>query len=246
MSGHSKWSTIKHKKGAADAKRGKVFTKLIKEIVIAAKNGSDPEMNARLRSTIIKARAANMPKDNIEKAIKKGAGETGGAEYIELVYEGYASGGVGLIIETLTDNKNRTAANVKSILTKAGGQLAATGAVSYQFKHMGTILVQKENVNVEDLEELAIVNGADDVVVHEDIIEISVEPSSFEGLLNALNVSNIATENASIGMVSEQRVTLDKEKTLKVLSLIEKLEDDDDVQTVSSNLEIPDDMDLYN
>lgn len=246
MSGHSKWSTIKHKKGAADAKRGKVFTKLIKEIVIAAKNGSDPEMNAKLRSTIIKARAANMPKDNIEKAIKKGAGETGGAEYIELVYEGYASGGVGLIIETLTDNKNRTAANVKSILTKAGGQLAATGAVSYQFKHMGTILVQKENVNVEDLEELAIVNGADDVVVHEDIIEISVEPSSFEGLLNALNVSNIATENASIGMVSEQRVTLDKEKTLKVLSLIEKLEDDDDVQTVSSNLEIPDDMDLYN
>ncbi len=246
MSGHSKWSTIKHKKGAADAKRGKIFTKLIKEIVIAAKTGSDPEMNAKLRSVIIKARAANMPKDNIEKAIKKGAGETGGADYIELVYEGYASGGVGLIIETLTDNKNRTAANVKSILTKAGGQLAATGAVSYQFKHMGTILVQKENVDVEALEELAIDNGADDLVVHDDIIEISVEPSSFEALLTALNANSIATENASISMVSEQRVTLDKEKTLKVLSLIEKLEDDDDVQTVSSNLDIPDDMDLDN
>ncbi|NIZ46729.1 YebC/PmpR family DNA-binding transcriptional regulator [Entomospira nematocerorum] len=244
MSGHSKWSTIKHKKGAADAKRGKLFTKLIKEIVIAAKGGADIENNAKLRTAVLKARAANMPKDNIDKAIKKGAGETGGNDYVELVYEGYAPGGVGLIIETLSDNKNRTAANVKSILTKAGGQLATTGAVSYQFKRMGVVIFSREQVNAEELEELAIEIGAEDVIIEEDSIEVTIEPNQFGSFLDALESAKIPVLNAEITMISEQKVSLDKEKTIKVLNLIERLEDDDDVQTVSSNLEIDSQMDL--
>ncbi|NIZ40797.1 YebC/PmpR family DNA-binding transcriptional regulator [Entomospira entomophila] len=244
MSGHSKWSTIKHKKGAADAKRGKLFTKLIKEIVIAAKGGADIENNAKLRTAVLKARAANMPKDNIDKAIKKGAGETGANDYVELIYEGYAPGGVGLIIETLSDNKNRTAANVKSILTKAGGQLATTGAVSYQFKRMGVAIFSKEQVNAEELEELAIEIGAEDVIIEEESIEVTIEPNQFGSFLDALETAKIPVLNAEITMISDQKVSLDKEKTLKVLNLIERLEDDDDVQTVSSNLEIDSQMDL--
>ncbi|NIZ18816.1 YebC/PmpR family DNA-binding transcriptional regulator [Entomospira culicis] len=244
MSGHSKWSTIKHKKGAADAKRGKIFTKIIKEIVIAAKDGADVESNAKLRTAVLKARAANMPKDNIEKAIKKGSGEAGGADYVELVYEGYASGGVGLIIETLSDNKNRTAANVKSILTKAGGQMATTGAVSYQFKRMGVVLFAKDKVDADMLEELAIEMGAEDVQVESESIEVLIEPSGFGAFLDALEARAIPTLNAEISMISDQKVMLDKEKTLKVLQLIDKLEDDDDVQTVFSNLAIDPSMDL--
>jgi YebC/PmpR family DNA-binding regulatory protein len=245
MSGHNKWSTIKHKKGAADAKRGKLFTKLIKEITVAAKNGGgDAESNAALRNAVLKARLANMPKDNIEKAIKKGTGDAGGADYVELVYEGYASGGVGLIIETLTDNKNRTAANVKALLSKNGGQLAATGAVSYQFKRMGVILVNAEETNEDTVMEIALEAGADDVETSDGMIEITVDPASFEGVINALEAAGIKSESAEVSMISDTTVTLDPEKTKKVLELIDKLEDDDDVQSVSSNLEIPSDMNL--
>lgn len=236
MSGHSKWSTIKHKKGAADAKRGKLFTKIIKEIVIAAKSGSDIESNAKLRTAVLKARAANMPKDNIEKAIKKGSGEGNDINYVELIYEGYAPGGVGLIIETLSDNKNRTAANVKSILTKAGGQLATNGAVSYQFKRMGVLFFDSDQVDLINLEEIAINVGAEDIVANNDGIEIFIDPSYFETLLDALDRAKIPFISAEITMVSEQKVSLDKEKTIKVLNLIERLEEDDDVQVVSSNL----------
>jgi YebC/PmpR family DNA-binding regulatory protein len=243
MSGHSKWSTIKHKKGAADAKRGQVFTKLIKEITVAAKSGGDIESNAKLRSAVLKARASNMPKDNIDRAIKKGTGELGGVEYFELTYEGYAPGGVGLIIETLTDNKNRTAANVKSILSKNGGQLAATGAVSYQFKRTGVIVVANDKAEEDKLMELVLEAGADDVI-NDGVFEIRVDPAQFESVMTVLQQANIATESAEITMISDLTVTLDVEKTQKVLALIEKLEADDDVQTVSSNLEIPDDMDL--
>jgi YebC/PmpR family DNA-binding regulatory protein len=244
MSGHSKWSTIKHKKGAADAKRGKIFTKIIREIIIAAKSGGDIESNSKLRTAVLKARAANMPKDNMEKAIKKGMGDNDGIDYVELIYEGYAPGGVGLIIETLSDNKNRTAANVKSILTKAGGQLATTGAVSYQFKRMGVVVIANENVDPNHIEELAIELGAEDVVVEAESIEITMEPSYFASFLEALEKEAIATLSAEITMISDQKVTLDKDKTIKILNLIDKLEDDDDVQTVSSNLHIDSDMDL--
>ncbi|MCL2520631.1 MAG: YebC/PmpR family DNA-binding transcriptional regulator [Spirochaetaceae bacterium] len=245
MSGHNKWSTIKHKKGAADAKRGKIFTKLIKEITVAAKNGGgDPDSNAALRSAILKARLASMPKDNIEKGIKRGIGGGDTADYIELVYEGYASGGVGLIIETLTDNKNRTGANVKAILSKNGGQLAATGAVSYQFKRVGLVNVNADENDEDKVIEVALEAGAADVVSEGGLIEIETDPANFEAVINALEAAGIKSESADITMLSDTPVTLDVEKTKKVLELIEKLEDDDDVQRVSSNLNIPADMNL--
>ena len=243
MSGHSKWSTIKHKKGAMDAKRGRIFTKLIKEITVAARGGGDIEANPRLRTAVLRARAANMPKDNIDRAIKKGTGELGAVEFFELTYEGYAPGGVGLLIETLTDNKNRTSANVKSILSKGGGQMAATGAVGYQFKRTGVIFVNGENADEDKVMEVALEAGADDILSEEGLIEIRIDPAKFESVMDALQAANIPNESAEITMLSDNTVALDKEKAQKVLSLIEKLEDDDDVQNVYSNLELPDDMD---
>ncbi len=243
MSGHSKWSTIKHKKGAMDAKRGRIFTKLIKEITVAARGGGDIEANPRLRTAVLRARAANMPKDNIDRAIKKGTGELGAVEFFELTYEGYAPGGVGLLIETLTDNKNRTSANVKSILSKAGGQMAATGAVGYQFKRTGVIFVSAENADEDKVMEVALEAGADDILSEEGLIEIRIDPAKFEAVMDALQAANIPSESAEITMLSDNPVELDKEKAQKVLALIEKLEDDDDVQNVYSNLELPDDID---
>lgn len=243
MSGHSKWSTIKHKKGAMDAKRGRIFTKLIKEITVAARGGGDIEANPRLRTAVLRARAANMPKDNIDRAIKKGTGELGAVEFFELTYEGYAPGGVGLLIEALTDNKNRTSANVKSILSKSGGQMAATGAVGYQFKRTGIIFVNGKKADEDKVMEVALEAGADDILSEEDLIEIRIDPAKFESVLDALQAADIPNESAEITMLSENTVELDKEKAQKVLSLIEKLEDDDDVQNVYSNLEFPDDMD---
>ncbi|MGL4524494.1 MAG: YebC/PmpR family DNA-binding transcriptional regulator [Spirochaetia bacterium] len=244
MSGHSKWSTIKHKKGAMDAKRGRIFTKLIKEITVAARGGGDQETNPRLRTAVLRARAANMPKDNIDRAIKKGTGELGSIEFFELTYEGYAPGGVGLLVETLTDNKNRTSSNVKSILSKAGGQLATAGAVGYQFKRMGVIFVSLESIDEEKVMEVALDAGADDILSEEGMLEIRMDPNQFESVIDALQRENIVSENAEITMISDNLVALDKEKAIKVIALIEKLEDDDDVQNVYSNLDIPDDMEL--
>lgn len=244
MSGHSKWSTIKHKKGAMDAKRGRIFTKLIKEITVAARGGGDIEMNPRLRTAVVRARTANMPKDNIDKAIKKGTGELGDIDFFELTYEGYAPGGVGLLIETLTDNKNRTSANVKSLLSKNGGQMASTGAVGYQFKRMGIIFVNGSVANEDKVMEVALEAGADDIITEEGLIEIRTDPNNFEAVTDALQAANIPNESAEITMISDNLVELDKEKAQKVLALIEKLEDDDDVQNVYSNIELPDDVDL--
>jgi YebC/PmpR family DNA-binding regulatory protein len=245
MSGHSKWATIKHKKGALDAKRGKLFTKIIKEITVAARmGGGDPEMNPRLRTVVLKAKSANMPKDNVEKAIKKGTGDLDGVDYVELQYEGYAPNGVGLIIDTLTDNKNRTAANVKSILTKGGGQLAAQGSVSYQFKRKGIITYSAEGLDFDALFEAALEAGAEDVSEDEGIIEVTTEPSDFANVLEALQEGGFEQMDAEISMVPDTTVELDNEKTTKVLNLIEKLEDDDDVQSVASNLNISDDFEM--
>ena len=245
MSGHSKWATIKHKKGALDAKRGKLFTKIIRELTIASRmGGSDPEMNPKLRTVILKAKAANMPKDNMEKAIKKGAGELDGADYIELQYEGYAPGGVGLIIETLTDNKNRTAANVKSILTKGGGQLAAQGAVSYQFNRKGIITYSSEVVDFDKLFEASLEAGAEDVTEENGIIEVVTEPGDFPNVLEALQEGGFEQMGAEVSMIPDTTVELDNEKIAKVLHLIEKIEDDDDVQSVASNLNIPDNFEM--
>lgn len=236
MSGHSKWATIKHKKGALDAKRGKIFCKIIKEITVAARmGGGDEDTNPRLRTAVIKARAANMPKDNIQRAIKKGCGETDGAVFMELVYEGYGQGGVGLIIETLTDNKNRTSADVKSILNKGGGSLAASGAVSYQFNRKGVITYDLEGNDFDALFEVALEAGAEDVT-NEGVIEVITEPGDFEAVLEALKEAGYEQLGAEITMVPDNTVELDEEKAEKLLALIDKLEDHEDVQNVSSNM----------
>ncbi len=245
MSGHSKWHTIKHKKGALDAKRGKLFTKIIKEITVAAKmGGADLEANAALRTVVLKAKAANMPKDNIEKAIKKGSGDMDGVDYVELQYEAYAPGGVGLLIDTLTDNKNRTAADVRSILNKGGGSLAATGAVSYQFKRKGIISYSGESVDFETLFEAALEAGAEDVTDDDGAIEVVTEPGDFETVLTALQEAGFEQLGAEVSMVPDNTVTLDDEHTAKVLRLIDRLEDNDDVQSVASNLDVPADFEM--
>jgi len=243
MSGHSKWATIKHKKGIADAKRGQKFTKLIKEISVAAKmGGSDPESNARLRTAVLKARAENMPKDNIDRAIKKGAGELDNSTYYELTYEGYAPGGVALIIDTLTDNKNRTASDVRSTLTKNGGTLGATGCVSYMFQTKGLITYDAGKYSEEQIFEVALENGADDVTTSDGVIEVITTPSDFANVLEAMQGAGFEQESAEVEKVADQTVTLESEKARKVLKIIDKLEELDDVQQVSSNLELPDDF----
>jgi YebC/PmpR family DNA-binding regulatory protein len=240
MSGHSKWATIKHAKGAADAKRGQTFTKLIKEISIAARmGGGNPEGNPRLRTAVLKARVANMPKDNIDRAIKKGTGELEGVSYEELTYEAYAGGGVGLLIEVLTDNKNRAAADVRNILTRGGGELAKAGSVSRLFKRQGIITVDGEQYTEDQIMEIALEGGAEDVSLSDGIIEVSTTPEDFEAVLNAVNDKGIETTSAEVSMVADVEVTLDNESTAKALRLIERLEENDDVQNVYSNLAIP-------
>lgn len=245
MSGHSKWHTIKHKKGAVDAKRGKLFTKIIKEITVAARmGGGDEEANPRLRTVVLKAKAANMPKDNIERAIKKGTGDLEGVEYVELSYEAYASGGVGLMIEALTDNKNRTAADVRTILSKSGGQLAASGAVSYMFNRKGIIVYELEKIDFDALFETAIEVGAEDVVEESGIIEVITEPHDFANVLETLQAGGFEQASAEVTLIPDSTTSLDSEKTAKVLRLIDRLEDNDDVQSVASNLAIPDDFEM--
>ena len=244
MSGHSKWHTIKHKKGAADAKRGKLFTKIIKEITVAARmGGGDIEANPRLRTIVLKARDANMPKDNIERAIKKGTGELEGVSYTEGMYEGYGHGGVAILVETLTDNKNRTAADVRSIFTKAGGNLGETGCVSYMFNRKGVITFSTETCSEDEIFNAALEAGAEDVVNDDGIIEVYTEPDDFESVRDALEEAGYKREMAEVSMIADQRITLDDEKTRKVLRLIDNLEDNDDVQNVYSNMDLPDDFD---
>ena len=244
MSGHSKWATIKHAKGAADAKRGQVFTKLIKEISIAARmGGGSLDGNPRLRTAILKARAANMPRDNIERAVKKGTGELEGVNYEELVYEAYAPGGVAVFIEVLTDNKNRAAADIRNILQRAGGELATSGSVSRLFKRLGVITLDGEKYTEDAVMEIAIESGAEDVASSDGIIEVTTAPGDFESVLNALQAKEFETMSAQISMVAEAEVTLDNDGTAKALRLIDKLEENDDVQHVYTNIAIPDGFD---
>ncbi|MDR2575505.1 MAG: YebC/PmpR family DNA-binding transcriptional regulator [Treponema sp.] len=240
MSGHSKWATIKHAKGAADAKRGQIFTKLIKEISIAARmGGGSADSNPRLRTAILKARGANMPKDNIDRAIKKGTGELEGVNYEELVYEAYAPGGVAIFIEVLTDNKNRAAADIRNILTRAGGQLATSGSVSRLFKRQGVITLDGEKYTEDAVMEAALDGGAEDISTSDGIIEVTSAPEDFEKVMNALQAKNFETMSAEISMVAEAEVTLENEATAKVLRLVDKLEDNEDVQNVYTNISIP-------
>jgi YebC/PmpR family DNA-binding regulatory protein len=244
MSGHSKWATIRHKKGAQDAKRGKLFSKLIKEITVAAKmGGGDEESNPRLRTAVLKAKGANMPKDNIDRAIKKGTGELGGDDYVELSYEGYGPNGVAILVDTLTDNKNRTAADVRSIFNKNGGNLGENGCVSYLFNRKGIITLDAETYSEDQILEVALDAGAEDVATSGDSIEVTTTPEDFETVLNALETAGVTHSVAEVSRVPETTVALDDDGTRKALRLIELLDDHDDVQEVATNLDIPDDFD---
>lgn len=240
MSGHSKWATIKHAKGAADAKRGQLFTKFIKEISIAARmGGGDPAANPRLRTAILKARAANMPKDNIERAIKKGTGELGGAVYEEKLYEGYGPGGVAILVEVLTDNNNRAAANVRNIFSKSGGNLGATGSVAYMFNRKGVIEYDAEAVKEDEVMEVALEAGAEDIVTEDGVITVTTDPADFEGVLEVLQGKGYESVSAEVAMVPDMYSSVDTERATKLQKLIDRLEEDDDVQNVYTNADFP-------
>lgn len=240
MSGHSKWATIKHAKGAADAKRGQLFTKFIKEISIAARmGGGDPAANPRLRTAILKARAANMPKDNIERAIKKGTGELGGAVFEEKLYEGYGPGGVAILVEVLTDNNNRAAANVRNIFSKSGGNLGATGSVAYMFNRKGVIEYDAEAVKEDEVMEVALEAGAEDIVTEDGVITVTTDPADFEGVLEVLQGKGYESVSAEVAMVPDMYSSVDTETATKLQKLIDRLEEDDDVQNVYTNADFP-------
>jgi YebC/PmpR family DNA-binding regulatory protein len=241
MSGHSKWSTIKRKKGAADAKRGKIFTKIIKEITLAARlGGGDPDGNARLRTAILAAKMENMPKDNIERAIKKGTGEGGTVVYEEVTYEGYGPGGVAVFVEVMTDNRNRTVAEIRHIFSKHGGNLAENGAVSWIFAKKGSILIDKKMVEEDKLMEVALDAGAEDIREEENEFEVITSPGAFEAVRKALENAEIKYLEANVGMIPQNTIKLDGDKAASMLKLMEKMEDNDDVQNVYANFDIPD------
>ncbi len=245
MSGHSKWASIKHKKGALDAKRGQIFTKIIKEITIAARlGGGDEEANPRLRTAILKAKGANMPKDNIERAIKKGTGDLEGQSYTEITYEGYGPGGVAILVDALTDNKNRTAADIRNTFSKRGGNLGESGCVAYLFKRKGIISFDASKYTEEQVFEAALEAGAEDVSTVGETVEVTTEPEAFEAVLKALNSAGFEESMAEIAKVPDATVSLDKAQTEKALRLIEQLDDHEDVQSVSTNLDVPDDFEL--
>ena len=244
MSGHSKWSTIKRKKGAIDAKRGKIFTRLIKEITVAARmGGGDPIGNPRLRAAIASAKTENMPKDNIERAIKKGTGELEGVLYEEVTYEGYAPGGVAVLVDCMTDNKNRTVADIRHYFSKNGGNLGESGCVSWMFDKKGTILVDKETIDEEELMDKVLEAGAQDVVEEDNVFQVETSPDDFESVREALEADGVKFIEASVAMVPQNTVEITDEKTARqILKLLESLEDHDDVQNVYANFDIPDDI----
>ena len=245
MSGHSKWSTIRRKKAKEDAKRGKIFTKLIKEITVAAKlGGGDPDSNPRLRTAIENAKAANMPKENIEKAIKKGTGELPGVVYEEFTYEGYGPGGIAIIVDVLTDNKNRTTAEIRHIFSKHNGNLGEKGCVSWMFETRGLITVPKEQVSEDVMFELAIEAGAEDIKTEGEFYEIFTSVRDLFRVKEYLQEKGIPIEHAEIGKYPSALVKLDKKELEKNLKLLSHLEDQDDVNAVYSNLDIPDDFEF--
>ncbi len=239
MSGHNKWSTIKHKKGAADAKRGKIFTKLIKEITIAAKGGGgDPDGNPRLKTAIQSAKAANMPLDNITRAIKKGTGELEGSSYEEVTYEGYGPGGVAMMIDCLTDNKNRTVSEIRRIFTKAGGNMGNSGCVNWMFSQKGQIIIPKEGVDEEKLMEDALEAGAEDVIDNDEVWEVRTEMGDVYAVSGALTEKGYQFEEAKIARIPQNFVKVEGKVAEQVLKLMEAFDDSDDVQDVYANYDI--------
>jgi YebC/PmpR family DNA-binding regulatory protein len=244
MAGHSHWAGIKHKKAANDAKRGKVWSKVARMIIVAAKNGGgDPSANLTLRYAIDKAKAVNMPKDTIEKAIKKGTGELAGASYEEVLYEGYAPGGVAIMIDGLTDNRNRTAPEIKKIFERRGGSLGASGCVNWMFSKKGLITVKTDAIDENELMEIALSEGADDMQTDADMYELTCDVAAYEQLKKALEEKEIPTEVAEISMMPQNHVEVkDADIAKKILGLMDDLEDHDDVQDVYANFDIPDEI----
>ncbi len=243
MSGHSKWSTIKHKKGAADKKRAKIFTKLIKEITVAARmGGGDPAANPRLRHALSEANSQNMPKDTAERAVKKGPGDLEGVNYEEIIYEGYGPGGVAVLVECLTDNRNRTIAEVRSIFGKAGGNVGTDGCVAWMFDKKGFISVSKDNSNEETLMELALDAGAEDIIEETDSFDIITEPEDYDAVKDAVDVAQIKYELSEITMIPQNMTKLDGKEAEQMINFMEALDDSDDVQKFYSNADIPDEV----
>lgn len=243
MSGHSKWSTIKRKKAANDARRGKIFTRLAREITIAARQGGDPDANFALRLAVDRARAENMPKENIERAIKRGTGELKDVEdLVEVVYEAYAPHGVALLVEVMTDNRNRTLSEIKHKLSRAGGSMAEPGSVSWQFEQKGYITIPAQKHSYDEVFLVAAEVGADDVVDGSDLIEVFTPRDSLHDVMNALNEAGITIDEARLDWVPKTPLTLEPDVAMKVMDLIEELEDLDDTQEVYSNLDVTDEL----
>ena len=243
MAGHSKWANIKHRKAAQDAKRGKIFTKLIREIVVAAREGGPlPEDNPRLRAVIDKALTANMKRDTIDKAIARGTGAADGENYEEITYEGYAAGGVAVLVQCMTDNRNRTVSEVRHAFSRRGGNLGTDGSVAYLFKKVGQLYFAPGS-DEEQIMEVALEAGADDVIVHDDgAIEVITPWEILESVRAAMNAANLSPENAEVTMLAENTVALEGESAEKLLALVDQLEDLDDVQNVYTNADIPPDL----
>jgi YebC/PmpR family DNA-binding regulatory protein len=241
MSGHNKWSTIKHKKAATDAKRGKIYTRLVKEIILAAKAGGDPDTNARLRTAINSAKQQNMPRENIERAIKRGTGELEGAAYEEVTYEGYGHNGVGIVVDVLTDNKNRTVADVRHAFSKYGGTMAEAGAVSWNFEQKGYMTIPAEGLDEDEVMMAALDAGAQDVEHNDDVFEIYTSPSDFHTVIGNLEKAGYKVENAELTRVPKTTVNAD-DVADKLMKLIDVLEDLDDVQKVYANFEFSDEV----
>ena len=244
MSGHSKWHNIQNKKGKADAKRGKIFTKLGKEIVIAVKNGGPvPDTNTKLRDVIAKAKAANMPNDTITRSIKKASGELSGVNYEKIVYEGYGPSGVAVIVETLTDNKNRSAGNVRSAFTKGGGNMGATGCVSFMFQEKGEIVIEKEDKDEDEIMMLALDAGAEDFVSEEEVFIVTTTPEDFGTVREALEAEGIEFLEAAVKMIPDTYTEINEDDAKKFQKMLDLLDDDDDVQEVYHNAEFPEGWD---
>ena len=244
MSGHSKWHNIQNKKGKADAKRGKIFTKLGKEIVIAVKNGGPvPDTNPKLRDVIAKAKAANMPNDTITRSIKKASGELAGVDYEKIVYEGYGPSGVAVIVETLTDNKNRSAGNVRSAFTKGGGNMGATGCVGFMFQEKGEIVIEREDKDEDEIMMLALDAGAEDFAAEEEVFVITTTPEDFGTVREALESNGLEFLEAAVKMVPDTYTEINEDDAKKFQKMLDLLEDDDDVQEICHNAEFPEGWD---
>jgi YebC/PmpR family DNA-binding regulatory protein len=238
MSGHSKWATIKHKKGALDAKRGKIFTRLIKEITMAAKSGGDPEKNPRLRTAIQAAKAENMPADNIKRAVQRGTGELPGSTYEEVTLEGYGPGGVAVLVELSTDNRNRTVSEIRHVFTKNGGNLGEAGSVHWMFHKKGSIVVPKSAAKEDDLMNIVLENGGEDLRDDGENWEIVTEPGAYEAVLEAVKKANFPVTTSEVAMLPQNYIKLEGQQAGGMIRLIEALEDHDDVQHVFSNFDV--------